>query len=308
MSEHHSDSERSLDELRLSIEDELQGADTALDHVLCAARLAAIGEPDAYLAWPGALGDRAADLSDELSTACLDLVVRLRRAEGEELVRALLEAQAFHTLRIVDRDMGGLLEPAHSVIESMLLECDGLPLDDEAAGALHGLLELELTPDAFLLPILVAPVGLTACLAISEARIAAGLRPVEHIGRAAHFDPAEQLEPELTFDGGRPSARMIERFARRRGEMRFDDGTTAEVRAVLEEDWQVTVKFRIADADEAWCRRIDLVRIGARLARPIDDLRDFWTTSLANLGVDAQTRLMNQPILIKMSNGQRFSI
>ncbi len=308
MTERHSDSERSLDELRLSIEDELQGADTALDHVLCTARLAAIGEPDAYRAWPGALGDRAAELPEGIDAACLDLVVRLRRAEGEELVRALLDAQAFHVLRLVDRDMGGLLEPSHAVIEAMLLDCDGLPLDDEAAGELHGLLELELTPDAFLLPILAAPVGLTTCMAIAEARLAVGIPPVEHIGQVARFDKADQLEPELAFDGGRPSARMIERFARRRGEMRFDDGTTAEVRAVLEEDWQVTVKFRIAESDEAWCRRIDLVRIGARLARPIDDLRDFWTTSLANLGVDAQTRLMNQPILVKMSNGQRFSI
>ena len=98
---------------------------------------------------------------------------------------------------------------------------------------------------------------------------------------------------------------MIERFAERRGVVHLDDGTNAQVRAVLEEDWQVTVQF---DADESWCGRIDRVRLGARAVEPIDAAADSWATSLADLGLDAQTRLVNQPIMVLMVTGERFSL
>ena len=98
---------------------------------------------------------------------------------------------------------------------------------------------------------------------------------------------------------------MIERFAQRRGVVHLDDGTSAEVRAVLEEDWQVTIQF---DADQSWCERIDRVRLGARAAEPLDDGGDYWKTSLAELGLDAQTRLVNQPIMVLMATGERFSL
>jgi hypothetical protein len=297
--------EKQRTELRASIADELACAETPLAHVLCAARLATLGDDAPYRAWPGALAGTTADLPDRIKGACLDLVVRLRASTGDQLVRALLDAQAFNSLLVVDREMGSLLGPAHGVIESMLLECDGRTLDDDAAAELDGLLELVLTPDTCLIPILIAPVGLTACMVLAEDTKSAGLSPVNRIGPVDQHAAEPELEAELVFDGGRPSERMIDRFARRRGVMQFDDGTQTEVRAVLEEDWRVTVQF---SGDDTWCRRIDLVRLGARMARPLDDLKDFWTTSLANLGIDAQTRLVNQPIMIRLSNGQRFSI
>ncbi len=115
----------------------------------------------------------------------------------------------------------------------------------------------------------------------------------------------EQLEPELAFDGGRPSPRMIERFSARRGIMVFDDESTAEVRATLEPDWRVSIQFS-GEPDQL--KRIDKVRLGTRMAEPTDEDRDFWRASLALLGVDTQTLLVNQPIMVLMANGERFSL
>ena len=75
-----------------------------------------------------------------------------------------------------------------------------------------------------------------------------------------------------------------------------------------ESDWRISVQFGGAGDAGAVGPNVDLVRLGAREAEPLDEGRDFWTLSLARLGVDAQTRLVNQPIMILMSDGQRFSL
>lgn len=271
-----------------------------LAHVLLAARLASLGDAQPYLDWPRSLeAARAATLPDAVGTACTELIMRLPQARGEQLADLLLDAQAFACLLAVDREHGDLLRSSHESIEGIRLECERLPLDDEAAWRLAEDPGIPLLETAHVLPVLIAPVGLTGSTALAAARIALGPIPIKSVCRI----PA--LEAELVFDMGRPSERMIERFAQRRGVVHLDDGTSAEVRAVLEEDWQVTVQF---DADQSWCERIDRVRLGARAAEPLDARGDSWTTSLTDLGLDVQTRLVNQPIMVLMATGERFSL
>lgn len=275
-----------------------------LERLLLAARLAALGDEAVFGDWPSDLRSRfgeaaSGDLVAKIRDACLALIPRLRSGSGSELASALRTAQSLQSLLEADRAHGGLLEPAHAIIEAMGLDCDGLPLDDEAAAELAECPELRSQRTAWLIPLLAAPVGATASAALAHARRALGPVPVRQV-RAV-----EALEAELVFDGGRPSQRMIERFAARRGTMVFEDETTAEVRAILEPDWQVKIQFA---GDPERLQRIDRVRLGTRAAEPLDEDRDFWRASLAELGVNAQTLLVNQPIMVQMRDGVRFSL
>ena len=290
--------------LRASIHEELEGSDGPLEHVLCTARLAALGDDQPYRDWPRVIGGEQAEaLVHSIETACAALIIGLRQAEGTSAdLDLLLEAQAFDSLLQVDRRQGGLLEPIHQKIEALVLEASELLPNDELAEALAEHPELQLIDAEARIPTLSAPIGLTARSALARAGLELGSIPVKQVCRI------EQLEPELAFDDGRPSERMIDRFASRRGVMSFDDGTMTEVRAVLESDWRISVQFGGAGDAGAVGPNVDLVRLGAREAEPLDEGRDFWTLSLARLGVDAQTRLVNQPIMILMSDGQRFSL
>ena len=284
------------DQLRARLE---ETADP-LAYVLLAAQLASLGDPQPWRDWPRRLGPTdAASLEGAIRAATMELIPGLRSAAGEELAGLVLQAQAFATLRAVDRAHGDLLQSTDAAIHGVVLECRTLPLDDDAASMLAADEGVSLLDPEHVLPILVAPIGLTASAALAAERIALGPIPV----KAVCLVPA--LEAELVFDGGQPSARMIERFAQRRGVMHLEDGTSTEVRAVLEEDWQVSIQF---GSDDPLCERIDRVRLGARAADRLDDRGDYWTTSLAGLGLDAQTRLVNQPIMIQMATGERFSL
>ena len=119
------------------------------------------------------------------------------------------------------------------------------------------------------------------------------------------INPVPRFARELVFDGGRPSPRMIENFQNRQGRILCADGTHAGVRAILEPDWRISVEF---DADELWCDRIDSVRIGVLTASTLDEDRDTWIASLGPFGLDTQTRLVGQPIVIALASGERFSI
>ncbi len=300
MTDFNEEQEQARSQVCAALRVRLEQRSDPLAHVLLAARLASLGEVEGYRNWPRVLAaSDAASLPGAIATACAELVGRIRIAEGEALADALLEAQAFACLLAVDREHGGLLQGAYGAIEGVDIECRHLPLDNEAAWRLGEEPELALLEPEHLLTVLVAPIGLSASAALAMARLALGSIPLKPVCRVP------VLESELVFDMGRPSDRMIERFAERRGVVHLDDGTNAQVRAVLEEDWQVTVQF---DAEESWCERIDRVRLGARAAEPLDLRADSWTTSLADLGLDAQTRLVNQPIMVLMATGERFSL
>jgi len=288
----------------VALRDALQSAASPLEHILAAARLDACGDATAIAGWPKVVPERfgpeaTADLVDSIRTACLELVPGLRHGRSTDLAKALLRAQSFNALLHADRSAGALLAPAHHWIEAMLLECHELPLDDDAADELSCSHELAHNDQDRLIPLLVAPVGLTGMIALGAAVEASEPIAVKQVR------PVEQLEPELAFDGGRPSPRMIERFSARRGIMVFDDETTAEVRAILEPDWQVSIQF---DGEPERLQAIDKVRLGTRMADPTDESRDFWRTSLAQLGVDTQSLLVNQPIMVRMRNGERFTL
>ena len=304
MTDHAHDHRQDREAVRAGLAGALADATSALEHILLSARLAALGDESALTAWPSAIPERfgsdaAGGLVDAIRAGSLELIPAVRHGAGLELVEALRRAQAFRFLLDADRSAGSLLEPVHGAIEAMLLECSGLPLDDDAAFELSECAELAHARKDWLIPILKDPVGLTTVIAVAEANRSLGPVTVKQVCAV------EQLKPELAFDGGRPSPRMIERFSARRGIMVFDDESTAEVRATLEPDWRVSIQF---SGEPEQLKRIDKVRLGTQLADPTDEDRDFWRASLAQLGVDTQTLLVNQPIMVLMRNGERFSL
>jgi hypothetical protein len=270
------------------------------ERVLAAAWLASLGEADPYRSWPSDLSsEEAATIPEWIASECGELVLRMRQGSGVALAEVLMRAQAFACLLHVDREHGALLAPEYDAIAGVLLECARLPLDDAAACELSEHEDVQCLEQDHLIPIVAHPVGLTACAALAEAAALDQTNVVKPVCRVPVF------ERELVFDSGRPSERMMERFSERRGVLHCLDGSKSEVRAVLEEDWRVSVQF---DADGSWCDRIDRVRIGTRAAESVDEDRDFWTASLEQLGLDAKTMLVNQPILVTLATGERFSL
>ena len=197
--------------------------------------------------------------------------------------------------------MEKLLQELHDPLAGVVHECDSVLLDDQAAGLLQEFnrsQHLDLLPTEWVLGAVRHPLGETARLEL--ARVAGSCTPpVRKVCVVPSF------EGELVFDGGRPSPRMMSVFSKRRGMILCGDGSKAVVRAVLEADWRISVEF---DADLDWCGRIDGVRLGALPAEAIDEDRDTWVTSLSDYGLDTQTKLVGQPILVCLSNGERFSM
>ena len=200
-----------------------------------------------------------------------------------------------------DQAHGGLLKEVHEHLEGVVHECRTVLLDDEASALLDEsvrALRLDLLAPEWVLGIVRHPIGETQRLELARAASLAD-QPVRPIC------PLPVFEGELVFDGGRPSPRMMDAFQKRRGQILCGDGSNAVVRAVLESDWRVTVEF---DADQAWCERIDGIRLGALPAESLDEQRDAWAASLAPYGLDTQTKMISQPIVVTLSTGERFSM
>lgn len=280
----------------------LSSASNPIEVLLACARLCAWNDDEPYRSWPARIDqDAAARLPSLLQTACHDLIGRLRTCTGSTLAAAVIECQDLLTLLQSDRQHGSLLQEIHRDLEGVVHECGTLLLDDEASALLSEsgrALHLELLPPEWVLGIVRHPIGETQRLEL--ARVASlGDEPVRPIC------PLPVFEGELVFDGGRPSPRMMDAFQERRGQILCGDGSHAVVRAVLESDWRVTIEF---DADRAWCERIDGIRLGALPAESLDEHRDAWAASLAPYGLDTQTKMISQPIVVTLSTGERFSM
>lgn len=278
----------------------LGGSTSPGEHLIAAAWLASLGDFEAYRSWPSRIpAEEAATIPDWLSSSCRMLILRLRKESGRNLADALLRAQELVCLMYVDQEHGALLEAQYESIAGVLLECARLPLDDVAALGLEEHIDLQFLNRDHVIPIVAYPLGTTACSAL------ASMAQQDSVNDVQPVCPVPTFEEELVFDSGRPSDRMMDRFAERRGALHCRDGSSSEVRAVLEEDWRISVQFTASDT---WCEKIDRVRIGTRVAECIDDHRDFWIASLGELSLDAQTRLINQPILVTLVTGERFSL
>ena len=279
--------------------------------LILSARLAAFGIDQPYRDWPSSIsGELARELPSQLRARCLRVVQDLNQIESqssdsprESSPAATLEhAQDLHCLHVIDRRHGALLAAAYPAFEGLSHLCSHVLLDDDAAAGLEDASvrrRCDLMDPDCVLPVMRHPLGDSARLAVAMDNASRPAIPVVEV------TPLPVFEGELVFDGGRPSQRMIRRFAERCGLIRCLDGSECDVRAVLEEDWRISIEF---NGPDAWCRRIDRVRLGSRTTLPDDERRDFWSTSLQTLGLDAQTRLVGQPILVALTNGERFSL
>mgnify|MGYP001206891243 CR=1 FL=1 len=279
-------------------------ASTEIERILAlSARLAAFGIEEPYRDWPGSIStELAVDLPSRLKALCQHVLEQLNETHGEKLGRAVVASQDLHCLHAIDRRHGGLLAPVHPAFEGVSHVCSRALLDDEAACWIEDFCHRNrcdlMAPDA-VLPIMLHAVGDSGRNALVSSLSSSRSIPVVEVM------PVPVFEGELVFDGGRPSQRMMRRFAERCGLIRCLDGSECEVRAALEDDWRISIEF---NGRESWCQRIDRVRLGSRTALPDDERRDFWSTSLQSLGLDTQTRLVGQPILVALTNGERFSL
>ena len=280
----------------------LASASGPMPVLIASAWLRAWGEEEPYRAWPTRIDpDAASGLPSSIRSTCHELIGRLRSSRGPALAAALIECQDLLVLLRSDQAHGGLLEEVHEHLEGVVHECRAVLLDDEASALLDEsarALHLDLLAPEWVLGIVRHPIGETQRLELARVASLAD-QPVRPIC------PLPVFEGELVFDGGRPSPRMMDAFQKRRGQILCGDGSNAVVRAVLESDWRVTVEF---DADQAWCERIDGIRLGALPAESLDEHRDAWAASLAPYGLDTQTKMISQPIVVTLSTGERFSM
>ena len=285
-----------------ALRERLDSATDPLAQLFASARLCAWEDFEPYRSWPSVIDQASAvELPQTLRSICLQLIGRLRCERGAKLAETLVVCQDISTLLQADRDHGCLLQEIHEDLQGVVHECEALLLDDEASAciteAVHAM-KLDLLPPEWVLRIVRHPLGETQRLELARVATLAhhAVRPI---------CPLPVFEGELVFDGGRPSPRMMDAFQKRQGMVLCGDGTRAVVRALLEADWRVTVEF---DADQQWCDRIDAIRLGALPAESLDEQRDTWIASLAHYGLDTQTKMVGQPIVVSLSTGERFSM
>lgn len=285
-----------------ALEGRLHEAPTALEVVFASAGLFAWGEPSAFRSWPGSIpATESTELPSSIEAWSGLLLPGLRSDHGARLVRSVIEAQDACWLLHADLECGSLLREAHESLEGVLHECRTLLLDDEAAALLEEYRDasaMDLLQPGLALSVIRHPLGETQ-------REALALDPALEVPPVTAICPVPSLARELVFDGGRPSPRMIDNFQKRQGRILCADGSQAGIRALLESDWRVSVEF---DAEQGWCDRIDSVRIGVLSASSLDGDRDTWVVSLDPFGLDTQTRLVGQPIVVALAGGERFSL
>lgn len=281
-----------------------------LDQLLELARRASLdgADPTEFANWPFTIGrDMLQSIGPAIGYAIETTMRSFRDDSGAQLADAVMRVQALACFLRMDKEQGALLGAWHERLAAMIRECSDIVVDDVAAELIAEAREQIAYASSDQLPVVTCPIGRTRLAAV-----AADLKwqadneyltdTIRQVHRLQHF------EPEMAFDGGRPSERLMAKFAERLGQLELDNQSNVQVQATLEEDWRVSVQFQATESDSVFYERIDRVRIGARAVEPVDEEHDLWVTSLAQLDLDAQTRLVNQPIVIELRTGERFAL
>jgi len=278
----------------------IDGAVDACWYLARAARLKALGDANLFDDWTS---DRRLTRHGDLASALGELARHgrwdLQHAEGVILGRALIDANDFHVLRVVDEESGGLLASARRQLQAWAEDAEEVLLDDDAAAEVRAFGDLHPLPEKYLLESMHDPLG--------------GL---EHaiLLRLPH-EPVMELRPivfeaEYALDRGVPTDHMITRVAERRGRIDLADGAWLSVSGDLSRKWELSLLVESIDGGPRGLDHVLAARVGgfslSRREPRADPILDHWSIDLTRMNADVRAQLLNHAIGIRMADGRRF--
>ncbi len=265
-----------------------------------AARAAALGRPEPFQRWPR--------LADELRLSWRDVVVAsgrsilgtLETVQGLEGDRAVIDAEDLRCLYAIESEVTGLItwDPAVTELIGLVVgAADSRPLTEAGVELLRRhAVSFPLASSRRIPPVAEPLSGID--LAVGTAPV----MPVRHVAATS----SEAVDEVALFDGGRPSDRMMARFADRQGEAVTPGGRLFRAIPHLDRWWGIRVRIEGEGA-----AGIVAARLGSLRLEPLpieDDDAGHFEASLAGLTPDVQSRLVASEIMLRSVDGGRFTV
>ena len=264
-------------------------------HLLRAARLAAIGEPDRLLAWPGLATEAGLDAMASIREMAGAGQSVLDGVEEGDLAQAIIDAEDAGCLRIQEPRHTGLLSGIEEVLACWADSAERAIPDESVVERLESHALIWPLPDDCRLAIVAEPIsGL-------DLELAAGL-PADPPIRISKHGAALIKEEELALlDDGRPSRRLMDRFAAKRGGHELGSIGQITARGELDEWWGVRLLL-----EGAVSAHVHSVRLGSMPLRRDPEDPELWSVRLHPLSLASRLRMIAMDFCIRLNDGTRL--
>ena len=264
-------------------------------YLLRAARLSALGEPDRLLAWPG-LATRAG----------LDAVASIREmaaagqsvldgvAEGD-LAQAIIDAEDAACLRIQEPKHTGLLSGLEEVLACWSDSAEHAVPDALVVESLERHAVVWPLPDDCRLAIVAEPID------GHDLELAARLPADPPIRISKHGAALIEEEELAMLDDGRPSRRLMDRFAAKRGGHELGSIGQIAARGELDEWWGVRLVL-----EGPVSAHVHSIRLGSMPLRRDADDSELWSVRLHPLSLASRLRMIAMDFCIRLNDGTRL--
>ena len=265
-----------------------------------AARAAALGRPEPFLRWPRLAEERRLSWSEVVVASGKGILNTLETVQGLEGDRAVIDAEDLWCLHAIEPEATGLItwDPSVTDLVGLVVEAaDSRPLTESGVELLRRHAARFPLAASRRIPSLAEPLS-----GIDLAVGAAPVTPVQHVAATV----SEVVEDAVLFDGGRPSDRMIARFADRQGEAVTPGGRLFRAIPQLDRWWGVRVRIEGEGAAGIVAARLGSLGLERRTIE--DENAGHFETSLAGLTPDVQSRLVASEIMLRSVDGGRFTV
>ena len=264
------------------------------------ARAAVLGEPEAFDRWPSLATSLSLPPDGVIDRVCRTILRRLESDPGPSGDDAVVDAEDLLCLRGVEPERTRLVSWSGRLDDLVTLTVDAAGdrvLASEGVAAIRAHADAFPLPGRFRLPAIDHPLDHVDLLVGTTP-----LRPIAHVAAEPEAAGAEVA----MFDGGRPSTRMMDRFAGRRGDAVSPRGRFFVAEPKLDAWWGVRIRIEGDGAETVLA-----ARLGSRALDRLDVEEPGVThfeTSLAGFTPDVQSRLIGSEIMLRTSDGGRFSM
>lgn len=263
---------------------------------LGAARAAGLGRHEPFLRWPAIASRIGVSAEVAIKRVCGSVLERLEGPIGMDGDRAVVDAEDLACLQSVEPVTTALLAWPNGWVRMAVAAAESRALCAAGVETIRRHAVMFPLSEAMRLPVVALP--------LEPIDLMAGARrpgPVQVLAEVALVSETELV----SFDDGRPSPRMIERFARRRGEGVTPTGRLFRAEPVLDRWWGVRVRV---EGDGAG--GVSDARLGSlRMTRHPGENGDWhFEASLAGMTPDVQSRLLCSQLMLRSRDGGRFTV
>ena len=266
-------------------------------HLLRSARLAAGGEVDCLLRWPKLAGSAGLDAIASLRSLAINGQAILDgQAEGD-LAQAIIDAEDANCLRVLEPKHTDLLSSASSILDSWSHAAEHAVPSREVVEELQQHAEAWPLPTECRLGIVSEPI------ARDDLKFLAGLPKAPPIRIADDVTAALVDEEMALLDSGKPTRRLIDRFAQRTGTYGGDANGRFVVKGELDEWWGVRLLL-----DGPASAHVNSVRLGTMAMQRDPEDPELWSVRLHPLSLADRLRMVAMEFCIRMNDGTRLTL